>query len=130
MDRLSEFEANAALQDALAAGGRMPLLRMSAHILKAAPGAAGAAGAAPQSAAGVQQRVQALARLRLRCEPGWPLSLVVGEEMLAQYNSVLVLLLQVSGWVAGCFALCCPVGWLLCQGVPLHRNILAWRTLL
>lgn len=97
MDRLSEFEANSALQDALTAGGRAPPLRMTAHIAKSSAGIAGAAGtaSAPPSAAGVQQRVQALARLRLRCEPGWPLGLVVGEEMLAQYNSVFVLLLQV-----------------------------------
>lgn len=92
MDRLSEFEANSALQDALTTGGRAAPLRMTAHIAKTA---AGAAGAAPPSAAGVQQRVQALGRLRLHCEPGWPLGLVVGEEMLAQYNSVFVLLLQV-----------------------------------
>ncbi|PRW51046.1 gamma-tubulin complex component 5-like [Chlorella sorokiniana] len=100
MDRLSEFEANSALQDALTAGGRAPVLRMTAHIAKAAVGTPGAAGATPTppSAAGVQQRVQALSRLRLRCEPGWPLGLVVGEEMLAQYNSVFVLLLQLL-WV-------------------------------
>ena len=97
MDRLPEFEANSALQDALTAGGRAAPLRMTAHIAKSSAGIAGAAGtaSAPPSAAGVQQRVQALARLRLRCEPGWPLGLVVGEEMLVQYNSVFVLLLQV-----------------------------------
>ncbi len=117
MDRVSEFEANSALQDALAAGGRAPLLRMTAHIAKSA---AGAAAPAPPSAAGVQQRVQALGRLRLRCEPGWPLGLVVGEEMLAQYNSVFTLLLQVRqglvvavrGWLHGCTCLLAkPAAW-------------------
>ena len=90
LDRLSEFEANAALQDALAAGGRSTPLRCSLHILPAPPPAQAPSGALPP-------RVHALARLRLRVEPGWPLALVVGEEMLAQYSSVMVLLLQVGG---------------------------------
>lgn len=95
LDRVSEFELNAALQDALAAGtagtagtaGRAP--RASAHILPPPP-------EAQQVPQAIPQRVHALARLRLRLEPGWPLSLLVGEEMLAQYNRVLVLLLQAS----------------------------------
>ena len=108
MDRLSEFELNASLQDALVAGGQAQLLRVSAQLL---PAPAGGAAGAPPSAAGVQPRVQQLGRLRLRVEPGWPLSLVVGEGMLAQYNAVLVLLLQVRGsrsraepWGWGCAA--------------------------
>lgn len=106
MDRVSEFELNASLQDALVAGGKAHL-RASAQILPAAaapgagPGAARGGGAAAAAAAGVVPRVQQLARLRLRVEPGWPLSLVVGEEMLEQYNAVLVLLLQVGVWFAG-----------------------------
>lgn len=102
MDRLSEFELNAALQDALVAGGHPHLLRISAQITQ---GGSGGGSAGATSAAGVLPRVQQLGRLRLRVEPGWPLSLVVGEGMLAQYNAVLVLLLQVGGWTeagAGC----------------------------
>ncbi|KAL4444278.1 hypothetical protein ABPG75_012015 [Micractinium tetrahymenae] len=101
LDRVSEFELNAALQDALAAGGSSGsgggkgaagrALHATAQILPAPP-------QAPQGQQAIPQRVHALARLRLRVEPGWPLSLLVGEEMLAQYNQVLVLLLQLR-WV-------------------------------
>lgn len=37
-----------------------------------------------------------LLRLRLRLECGWPLCLVASDEMLQQYNAVLVLLMQVG----------------------------------
>lgn len=40
--------------------------------------------------------VHTLSRLRLRLECGWPLCLVASDEMLQQYNAVLVLLMQVG----------------------------------
>jgi hypothetical protein len=100
IDGLSEFELNAALQDALVAGGKARLLRISAHMLPpAAPTASsGGGGGGRQPLPPALSRVQQLGRLRLRVEPGWPLSLVVGEDMLRQYNAVLVLLLQLR-WV-------------------------------
>ena len=104
LERTAEFELNAVLQDAVAAGGKAGQLRITAHILPEPPQAAGPGGSvggggggAVGAAGAVQPRVQQLARLRLRLEPGWPLSLVVGEGMLRQYNAVLVLLLQVRG---------------------------------
>ncbi|KAI3426972.1 hypothetical protein D9Q98_006916 [Chlorella vulgaris] len=105
MDRLSEFELNACLQDSLAAGGMTQLLRISAQLLPVASGSSRPGGGghpeqrvAAAAGGGGVRLVQQLSRLRLRVEPGWPLSLVVGEEMLEQYNAVLVLLLQLS-WV-------------------------------
>lgn len=102
MDRLSEFELNACLQDSLAAGGMTQLLRISAQLLPVASGSSRPGGGghpeqrvAAAAGGGGVRLVQQLSRLRLRVEPGWPLSLVVGEEMLEQYNAVLVLLLQV-----------------------------------
>jgi hypothetical protein len=99
IERLTEFELNTALQDALAASdsagcARPPRVSAQVAAAEAGSGGRGDGGAAP--AGGAVPRVQQLARLRLRVEPGWPLCLVVGEEMLKQYNAVLVLLLQVS----------------------------------
>eukprot|EP00887_Chlorella_sp_A99_P001169 scaffold14.g1169.t1 len=91
MDGVSEFDLNAWLQDALAAGGRAGGLDIVAEVAAAAPAAQPPPPAAGPSVAG-------LARLRLRVQPAWPLSLLVSEEMLAQYNAVLVLLLQLR-WV-------------------------------
>mgnify|MGYP001149511064 CR=1 FL=1 len=46
--------------------------------------------------------VQALSRLRLSMERGWPLCLVASEDVVQQYNAILVLLIQVSrGWWQG-----------------------------
>ncbi|KAL4854307.1 Gamma-tubulin complex component 6 [Chlorella vulgaris] len=121
MDRISEFELNACLQDSLAAGGNTQVLRISAQLLPAAPGSSRPGGGghpeqrgAAAAGGGGVRLVQQLSRLRLRVEPGWPLSLVVGEEMLEQYNVVLVLLLQLS-WVKQSLQAVRYAGWKACR---------------
>lgn len=47
------------------------------------------------AAASAVRHVGELSPLRLRCRVGWPLSLIVDDAMLEQYNQVLVFLLQV-----------------------------------
>jgi hypothetical protein len=90
---VSQFEADAALQDALAAaradGCLLPGIAAASLEILPEPDEEQAVGGAG---------VDGLARLRLRVQPAWPLCLLAGGALLQRHASLLQLLLQLR-WV-------------------------------
>jgi hypothetical protein len=105
-------EASSAGKESAASTAAVAPAAVAAVGSAPAGGAAAAAGAAMGQGPGLPT-VRTLSRLRLGVDCGWPLCLMVSEEMLLQHNAMLVLLLQVG--CAPCSRLTRMVPVLLCM---------------